>query len=87
MVRPEDIPEFAGRIHHEATRLKNLVEDIIELSKLDENSGELPIETVDIGEMSREVLKIWNRRRIKRACSYFYRRRYENDPWELPAAL
>ena len=40
MVRPEDIPEFAGRIHHEATRLKNLVEDIIELSKLDENSGE-----------------------------------------------
>ncbi len=57
MVRPEDIPEFAGRIHHEATRLKNLVEDIIELSKLDENSGELPLETVDIGEMSREVLK------------------------------
>lgn len=57
MVRQEDIPEFAGRIHHEATRLKNLVEDIIELSKLDENSGELPLETVDIGEMSREVLK------------------------------
>ena len=56
-MRPEDIPEFAGRIHHEATRLKTLVEDIIELSKLDENSGELPFETVDIGEMSREVLK------------------------------
>ena len=57
LVRPEDIPEFAGRIHHEATRLKTLVEDIIELSKLDENSGKLPFETVDIGEMSREVLK------------------------------
>lgn len=57
LVRPEDILEFAGRIHHEATRLKTLVEDIIELSKLDENSRELPFETVDIGEMSREVLK------------------------------
>ncbi len=57
LVRSEDIPEFAGRIHHEATRLKTLVEDIIELSKLDENSGKLPFETVDIGEMSREVLK------------------------------
>ena len=57
LVRPEDIPEFAGRIHHEAIRLKTLVEDIIELSKLDENSGDLPFETVDIGEMSREVLQ------------------------------
>ena len=73
LVRPEDIPEFAGRIHHEATRLKNLVEDIIELSKLDENSGELPFETVDIGEMSREVLKNLEHQAEKRDQSYFYR--------------
>ena len=39
MVRPEDIPEFAGRIHHEATRLKTLVEDIIELSNWTRTAG------------------------------------------------
>ena len=36
MVRPEDIQNFAGRIHAEASRLSELVEDIIRLSRLDE---------------------------------------------------
>ena len=57
MVRPEDMQEFAGRIHHEASRLTTLVEDIIELSKLDENSGEMPFETVDIVDLTMDVLE------------------------------
>ena len=41
MVRPEDIPIFSERIYKEARRLITLVEDIIKLSKLDEESVEL----------------------------------------------
>ncbi len=48
MVRPQDISEFAGRIYDEASRLTSLVQDIIEISKLDEKSGEMPFENVDI---------------------------------------
>ena len=45
MVRQEDVPEFAARIYDEAARLTSLVQDIIELSKLDEKNGELPLES------------------------------------------
>ena len=48
MVRPQDISEFAGRIYDEASRLTSLVQDIIEISKLDEKSGEMPFENVEI---------------------------------------
>ena len=34
MVRQEDVPEFAGRIYDEASRLTSLVKDIIEISKI-----------------------------------------------------
>ena len=37
LVKPEDIPHFAGNIYHEAQRLSTLVNDIIKLSQLDEN--------------------------------------------------
>jgi two-component system phosphate regulon sensor histidine kinase PhoR len=36
IVRPEDIPNFAGRIYDDAQRLSSLVSDIPTLSKLDE---------------------------------------------------
>ena len=36
MVRPENIADFSGRIYKEANRLGNLVADIIQLSRLDE---------------------------------------------------
>lgn len=55
MVRQQDIPEFAGRIYDEATRLTSLVQDIIEISKLDEKSGELPFEQVDLYEMMQDI--------------------------------
>lgn len=36
MVRPNDIPLFAGKIYKEAQRLISLIQDIIKLSQLDE---------------------------------------------------
>lgn len=57
MVRSEDIPEFAGRIHQEANRLTALVQDIIQLSKLEEGNGEFPVEEVNLYEMTCDIIK------------------------------
>lgn len=57
MVRQEDIPGFAGRIHAEANRLSNLVEDIIRLSRLDEADGSMPTEETDLCDICGEVKK------------------------------
>ena len=56
MVRPADIPVFSERIYKEARRLITLVEDIIKLSKLDEESVELEKEEVNLYELTREVV-------------------------------
>lgn len=56
MVRPEDIPLFSERIYKEARRLITLVEDIIKLSKLDEESVELEKQDVDLYELTREII-------------------------------
>lgn len=56
LVRPEDMQNFAERIYKEAKRLITLVEDIIKLSKLDEESVELEKEDVDMYELCREVI-------------------------------
>ncbi|MBM6854537.1 two-component sensor histidine kinase [Mediterraneibacter glycyrrhizinilyticus] len=56
MVRPVDIPVFSERIYKEARRLITLVEDIIKLSKLDEESVELEKEEVNLYELTREVV-------------------------------
>lgn len=56
MVRPAGIPVFSERIYKEARRLITLVEDIIKLSKLDEESVELEKEEVDLYELTREIV-------------------------------
>lgn len=44
MARPEDVQRFAGKIHQEAERMQSLVNDIIELSRLDQkNRVEHPV--------------------------------------------
>lgn len=57
MVRPEDVPEFSGRIHHEASRLSSLVTDIIQLSRMEEKESNLPFEVVDLYELAEDVVK------------------------------
>lgn len=55
LVKPEDMPQFAGRIRSEAKRLVALIEDIIRLSQLDEQT-ELPSEPVELYELASEEL-------------------------------
>ena len=55
LVEPENIPVFSGRIYDEASRLTNLVTDIIQLSRLDEKSSTLSFEAIDINELAEDV--------------------------------
>jgi len=54
LIKPEDMPRFVGHIREEATRLVTLVEDIIRLSQLDEQT-DLPKENVSLYEVANEV--------------------------------
>ena len=57
MVKPEDTSRFVGHIRKEASRLVNLIEDIIRLSQLDEGA-ELPAEQVDMLALAEDVKEI-----------------------------
>ena len=57
MVKQEDTPRFVGHIHKEASRLVNLIEDIIRLSQLDEGA-EMPKENVDLLALAEDVKAI-----------------------------
>ena len=52
VAKPEDVKVFAGKIHKEARRLQSIANDIITLSKLDGQQGEL----FDLSEK----VKLWN---------------------------
>ena len=54
LVKPEDMPQFISRIHHEAARLVILIEDIIRLSQLDEGAS-LPTENVELLSLAEET--------------------------------
>ncbi len=54
LVKQEDMPRFVGHIREEATRLVTLVEDIIRLSQLDEQT-ELPKENFSLFEVASEA--------------------------------
>ncbi len=55
LVKTEDIPLFAQRIHTEASHLIDLIEDIMRLSCLDENNVDMSREPVDLMEVSKDV--------------------------------
>ncbi len=56
IVKPKDIPHFAGKIYDESQRLVALIGDIIRLSRLDENQIPLERETVDLLDVAQEVV-------------------------------
>ncbi len=56
MVKTEDIPRFVGYIRSEATRLVTLINDIIHLSQLDEDSSPVR-ESVDLYEVANEAVE------------------------------
>lgn len=55
LVKPEDLPRFTGHIRKEASRLVNLINDIIHLSQMDEGV-ELPEESFSLNELCEEVV-------------------------------
>lgn len=57
LVKPEDMPRFIGHIKTDAARLVSLVNDIIRLSQLDENT-EMNWENVDALSVAKEALEM-----------------------------
>ena len=57
LVKPEDTERFVGNIKKEASRLVALINDIIRLSQLDEDS-EPATESVDLYDVANEVVEI-----------------------------
>lgn len=55
IVKPEDIPRFAGNIYMESQRLISLVDDILNLSRLDEADVQLEREDFDLSAVARDV--------------------------------
>lgn len=56
LVAPGDIPVFAGKIYEEAARLLTLVNDIIQISRLDEGNVNQNKESVDLYDVAKEVV-------------------------------
>ena len=53
----EDIPQFAGRIYKEAQRLLQLVEDVIQISQLDEEKTSYTWEPVDVYQVCKNAFE------------------------------
>ncbi len=56
IVQPEDVPHFLGTIKDESARLITLIDDIMQLSRLDENQVPQQKEDVDLYLMAGDVL-------------------------------
>ncbi|MBE6951835.1 MAG: hypothetical protein E7451_10975 [Ruminococcaceae bacterium] len=57
LVRPEDIPHFAGTIYQEAQRLIVLVGDILNLSRMDDTQIPVERENVDLYDLAELILE------------------------------
>jgi len=57
IAKPEDIPQFAGKIHKEAARLLALIEDIIHLSMLDEGDIRAEFQPVELYTLAENVIE------------------------------
>ena len=57
LVKNEDIPKFAGRIYKEAQRLLQLVEDVIQISQLDEEKTSYVWESVDVYQVCKNAFE------------------------------
>ena len=57
LVKCEDIPQFAGRIYKESQRLLQLVEDVIQISQLDEEKASYVWEPVDVYQICKNAFE------------------------------
>ena len=68
IVKPEDQPRFIGHIRKEASRLVNLIEDVIRISHMDEGV-EIPREDIDLMAVVKEVTETLQTAAQKRGIS------------------
>ena len=57
LVKEEDIPQFAGRIYKESQRLLQLVEDVIQISQLDEEKTSYTWDPVDVYQVCKNAFE------------------------------
>ena len=57
LVREEDIRPFAAKIHHESIRMTKLIEDIIDLTKLDNGKTEMKWEDCDFRRIAEHAVE------------------------------
>ena len=66
MVRPADVPLFAGKIYKEAQRLINLVQDIIKVSQLDEKNSSFMKEPINLAAVCKQTVLYLNDKALKK---------------------
>lgn len=71
LVKNEDIPKFAGRIYKESQRLLQLVEDVIQISQLDEEKTSYVWEPVDVYQVCKNAFESL-REKAKRLNVHLY---------------
>ena len=69
LVQQADMPRFVGHIRKEASRLVNLVEDIIRLSRLDEGV-DIPTESVDLYDLAEEAISALQPAAVQKSITF-----------------
>ena len=72
LVKPEDIPRFAGKIYDEAGRLITLVGDIIKISQLDEESPTIEKAKLNLDAVCSDVVSSLNQIAEKHSITMTY---------------
>ncbi len=74
MAKDEDIKEFGNKIEKEASRLLTLIDDIINLSNLDEKGGFEKAEDVDLSAITGEAIGTIEKSAKEKGIQIFYSR-------------
>lgn len=72
MAKPEDVTGFGQKIEKEAGRLLTLIDDIINLSNLDESGGIEEPELVDLSNITGEAISVLEKSAKQRGIQIFY---------------
>ncbi len=72
MAKPDDISEFGSKIEKESERLLQLIDDIINLSRLDEQNGIEDAEIVDLSHITVETIRALEKTAKERGIQIYY---------------
>lgn len=56
-IAPDSFPEYLGRVHREIRRLTGMVEELLDLARVQAGQAELELEPVDLAAAARETLE------------------------------